>query len=121
MKLGDYEIPYYPSDFVIPRPFRSNSYLETYESVRHFSWGFFISGKIVDLIWNFMPSEQFNELDTLWQDDKEIEWDPDISGLDATYNVQILDFVGEFYERVGEDAEIWRRNCRMSLLILSEA
>lgn len=120
MKLGDYVLPYYPSGFTIPRPERSNAYLETYSSVKHFDWGFFWAGKIIDLQWNFMPSEQFDNLDEIFQEGEEIVWDPGISGLDATYNVQILDFTGDFHESAESGTEIWRQNCRMPLLILSE-
>jgi len=120
MKFGDYECVYYPTQFTIPRPYRSNSYVKTYQSVAHLSWGFFWPGKIIEIEWNYMPSEQFNSLDAVFQEDEAIVWDPDITGLSATYNVQILDFNGDFHESVISETEVWRQNCRMSLLILSE-
>lgn len=120
MILGEYTLPYYPSAFTQPRPGRSNAYVETLESVAHFSWGFFIVGKIIELEWNYMPSEEFDALDTVFQEDEEQDWDPGISGLSTIYNVEILDFTGEFHEAVGSEAEIWRKNCRMTLLILNE-
>jgi hypothetical protein len=124
MTLGTYTLTHYPSAFTQPRPQRANAYLETAESVAHFSWGFFIVGKIIDLIWNYMPSEQFDDLDAVFQGDAEVVWDPGIppAGSDpaSTYNVQILDFTGDFHEAVGTDPEIWRSNCRMTLLIISK-
>jgi len=120
MILGTYTLPYYPSNFTPPRPFRSNSYVETYESVVHFSWGFFTAGKIIDLEWNYMPSEEFDDLDLVFQDNEAVVWDPGIPGLATVYTVQILDFTGDFHEAVGTDTEIWRKNCKMKLLILSE-
>jgi hypothetical protein len=120
MILGDYTLTYYPSGFTPPRPARSNAYLETMESVAHFSWGVSIVGKIIELDWNYMPSEQFDSLDAIFQEDEEVVWDPGIPGLSDTYNVEILDFTGEFHEAVGSDTEIWRKNCKMMLLIMSE-
>ena len=124
MQLGTLTISNYPSDITIPRSMRSNAYLETMESVAHFTWGFFLAGKIIELSWNFMPSEQFDDLDTIFQGDSQVVWDPGfpVSGSDApaTYNVQILDFTGEFHEAVGTDTEVWRKNCRMILLVMSE-
>lgn len=121
MSLGnEYDLPYYPSAFTIPRPARSGAYVETYESVAYFSWGFFTAGKIIELEWNYMPSAQFDALDVIFQNDVGVVWDPGISGLSATYNVEIVDFVGEFHEAVGTETEIWRKNCKMTLLILSE-
>jgi hypothetical protein len=120
MSLGDYEFIYYPSDFTPPRPVRSNAYVETMESVAHFSWGFFWPGKIIELEWNYMPSSQFDSLDAIFQDDEEVVWDPGIEEDGDTYNVQILNFTGEFHETVGTGTEIWRKNCKMTLLIMSE-
>lgn len=120
MSLGDYALVYYPSDFTPPRPVRSNAYVETMESVAHFSWGIFIVGKIIDLQWNYMPSDQFDSLDAIFQEDEEVVWDPGIEEGGDTYNVQILDFTGEFHEAVGSGSEIWRKNCKMELLIMSE-
>jgi hypothetical protein len=120
MAFGDYDCPYYPTQFTIPRPGRSNSSVQTYTSVAHFSWGFFIAGKTIEINWNYMPSEIFDALDAIFQDNEEIVWDPDIPELSTTYNVQILNFSGEYFESVKSDAEIWRQNCRMSLLIISE-
>ncbi len=120
MTLDAYALPYYPSNFTQPRPIRSNAHVETYGSVAHFSWGFFIAGKIIELEWNYMPSEQFDALDAIFQDDEGVVWDPGIPDLSETYNVEIIDFVGEFHEAVGTETEIWRKNCKMTLLILSE-
>jgi hypothetical protein len=119
MAFGIYNCEYYPTQFTIPRPKKSNAYIETYESVGHFSWGFLWPGKIIEVDWDKMPSEQFDSLDTIWQNDEEIVWDPDIPGLSQTYNVQILDFDGDFFESTGIDPEIWRQNCKMTLLIMS--
>lgn len=124
MTLGTYTLTHYPSDFTQPRPQRSNAHVQTMASVAHFSWGVSIVGKIIDVLWNYMPSEQFDELDAIFQGDAEVVWDPGIppsgSDLAVAYNVQILDFTGVFHETVGTDAEIWRANCKMTLLIMSE-
>lgn len=120
MILGDYTLTHYPYDFTIPRPVRSNAHVETYESVAHFSWGFFTAGKIIELIWNYMPSDQFDSLDAVFQDDEEVVWEPGTEEGETTYNVQILDFIGDFHESVGSSSEIWRKNCKMTLLIMSE-
>lgn len=120
MAVGEYTLPYYPSAFTTPCPDRSNAFVETLQSVAHFSWGFFIVGKSIELQWDYMPSEQFEALEAVFQEDEEQLWDPGIPGLDLTYNVQILDFAGDFHEAVGTAVEIWRKNCKMTLLIMSE-
>jgi hypothetical protein len=124
MALGTCTLTHYPSAFTQPRPQRSNAHLITYASVAHFSWGVSIIGKIIEVLWHYMPSEQFEELDAVFQGDAEVVWDPGIlpSGSDdpVTYNVQILDFTGDYHETVGTDPEIWRANCKMTLLIMSE-
>jgi hypothetical protein len=120
MQLGEYPLPYYPSAFTSPCPDRSNAFVLTAESVAHFSWGFFIVGKTIDVQWDYMPSEQFEALEAIFQEDKEVFWDPGIPGLSLTYNVQIVDFTGDFHEAVGTATEIWRKNCKMTLLIMSE-
>lgn len=119
MSIGAYELTHYPSGFTIPKPERSNAYLPTMASVAHFSWGFFWPGKIIEIEWNYMPSVQFDSLDAVFQGDVEVEWDPGIPGISDTYTVQILNFTGDFHEAVGTEAEIWRRNCKMTLLILA--
>ena len=120
MALGEYTLPYYPSAFTPPCPDRSNAYVETLEGTAHFSWGFFIVGKTIELDWDYMPSEQFEALEALYQEDKEMLWDPGIPGLSLIFNVQIMDFTGEFHEAVGTATEIWRKNCKMTLLIMGE-
>lgn len=120
MTLGTYTLTHYPSAFPQPRPKRSNAYIKTAAGVAHFDWGFFIEGEEIPLQWNYMPSEQFDDLDVIFQAGEEVVWDPGIPGLSTLYNVQILDFTGDFHETVGTDLEIWRARCRMPLLIMSE-
>jgi hypothetical protein len=120
MTIGEYSLIYYPADFPEPRPARSESHVETIESVNHFSWGFFTAGQIIPLTWNYMPSEQFDALDSVYREDKEEFWDPCIPGKYSTYQVQIKNFTGDFHEAVGTATEIWRKNCKMTLLIMGE-
>jgi hypothetical protein len=120
MMLGTYTLIHYPSSFTPPRPQRSNAYVLTAEDVAHFSWGFFIAGTVIELQWDYMPSEQFDALDAVFQADEEVVWDPGIPDLSLTYNVQIIDFTGDFHEAVGTATEIWRKSCKMTLLIMSE-
>lgn len=121
MTLGNYTLTYYPSAFTPPRPVRSNAHIETMESVAHFSWGVSIVGKIIEMEWNYMPSIQFDLLDAIFQADAEVIWDPGIPYQGDTYNVEILDFTGEYHESVDSGSEIWRKNCKMTLLIMSMA
>lgn len=118
MTIGDYTLTHYPSAFTLPRQFRSNSHVETYGGVEHFSWGFYLVGKIIEITWSYMPSTQFDALDAEWQEDEQMIWDPGIPGSSDTYDVEILDFTGDFHETVGTGAEIWRANCKMTLLIM---
>ena len=120
MTIGEYSLSYYPSGFTIPRPDRANAYVETLTSVAHFSWGFFLVGKVIELRWNFMPAEQFDALDAIFQQDEEVVWYPgEETGL-PSYDVQILNFDGDYHESVQPGPETWRSNCRMTLLIMSE-
>ena len=110
----------YPTRFTIPKSVRSNAYVQTYSSVAHFSWGFFIIGKEIQIGWDYLPSEDFDDLDLVFQQDEEIVWDPDVPGLGKTFNVQILNFTGDYFESVLTEAEVWRQNCQMTLLIMGE-
>ena len=119
MTLGEYTLIHYPADFTIPKSERSNAYEETMGGVEHFTWGFFLVGKIIEISWPKMPSVQFDALFEVFLLDTEVIWDPGIPGEDALYSVQILDFIGAFHETVGTDEAIWRTNCKMTLLIMS--
>ena len=78
MKLGTYTFETDPDQFDIPRAQKYSSLVKTYSSVAYFSWGLSIIGLEVLLEWELMTCDQFNRLDTLFQADAQVEWDPQI-------------------------------------------
>ena len=119
MSLGGYTFECNPSDPTLVKPEKSASWEETYSSVAFFSWGVGINGKVLALMWEYMPSLMFDELDTLYRADAAVVFDPqDDEG--KTYNVEILELDGKYFQSLKVDAEVLRKDVKLTLLILSE-
>jgi hypothetical protein len=116
MSLDVYTFDFNPSDCGPIEASRVASYAKTYGGVCFYSWGSRIVGKEILLSWTFMPSDQYASLKSLETADVEIIWDPQ-DGSNATYNVQILSFSGSYH--LDFDGE-WRKDCELTLLIMSE-
>ena len=117
MKLDDYTFLELPQGMTIIKAEREYAAVKTYEGVAFFSWGADIVGKTLHLTWNAMSTVQFDLLDEIYQGDVEVEFDAtDITEEATVYNVQVVNFQGEYWPGVSE----YRLNCVLELLIMSE-
>lgn len=96
---------------------RYNSFVLTYSSVAHFSWGASIVGKELELEWNLMENPEFTNLKTIYEADSSVVFNPN-DGSGKTYNVELLNLNSVYY--MGRDASGRRLNVKLELLILSE-
>lgn len=75
MKLGSYTFDWTPDQYTIPKQDKYSSYVLTYSSVDFFSWGLDIVGKIIELDWESLSTDQFNRIQVLLEDDETKTWD----------------------------------------------
>ena len=119
--LGTVTFAKNPGWMTIIRPDRFCSYVLTYGSVGFFSWGLSVIGKEVHLKWNVMSVAQYEDIQNLWETDAEVIFDPK-DGESLTYDVEILDFQGEYCVGIpasGGPSHGTRKNVVLKLLILS--
>jgi hypothetical protein len=117
MTLGGYTFWRNPTQFDIPKDYRSSDTANTYSGVMFFSWGIFTDGQEITLEWDWMTDTMFNTLQTLLEQDTAHNWN---SQLGTSYVVQILKLEGKYLESALSDAP-WRRNVKLTLLIRSES
>ena len=128
--IGGYFFDWKPkNNFEIIKPKVLNSYLPTFGSLAYFSWGKQLVGHIIELEWDEMPSSQFTQLESLYQDDAETRftlgqesWIPyNESGWDIyliDYAVQILDLTGTYWLRLDDAEGHFRKDVKLKLLIV---
>lgn len=95
------------------------SSLKTYGGVVAFSWGAVLVGEPFILEWEYMGCTLFDALQALYVLDKEELFDPQ-DGTARTFQVEIMDFEGQYYQVRASAAGAWRRNVRLELLITGE-
>lgn len=118
MRLGPYDFEWNPTQYDIPKEDKTYSVVQTYESVAFFSWGTSIIGKEIELEWDRMKEEQFDQLQTLLEADQETVWTP-ISGEVTAYNVELCQLNGKFMEFSLHDAP-YRDDVKLLMVIMSE-
>jgi len=121
MIIDGYALTKYPSSMTMIKKYRLNSYIETLSAVDHFSWGLFIIGKEIKIRWNFLASQEWDFIYQKFLADKIVVWNPGIPDCLDTYNVQILDFVGDYFIKLKTESGTYRQNSEMTLLIMSQA
>ncbi len=119
MALGAYTFTQNPSDVTLIRPEKTFDFKKTYTDVAYFSWGPSIIGKEIEFSWDIMPSQQFDDLDDLYQADLPVVFDPQ-DGSSKTYNVEITRLDGKYFIGLAVSADNPRKDVKMTLLILSE-
>ena len=84
--------------FPVIKPRKRNSTVDTYGGIAYFALDPVIAGVIIPLEWDWMPAAQFNSLNTLYQADELIVFDPS-GGEEAatTYNVIIKELDGIYW------------------------
>jgi len=119
MTLGDVTFTYNPKiSFPVIKPKVINSVIETYSGIAYFSWGPQIVGQEIPLEWEWMPEAQFAAINTLYQADDEVVFNPNNST--NTYNVRIKDFDGIYYVSKTTGTDVIRKNVKLNLLIMSQ-
>jgi hypothetical protein len=120
MSLTGYTFAAQPNDMTPIRAERSCAKVDTYSSVGFFSWGPLLPGKEILLEWTYMPADMFVSLDTLYQADAQVVFDPQ-DGTSKTYNVEIIGLEGKYcLGKYGLTSSELRKDVKMKLLIISE-
>jgi hypothetical protein len=118
MILDSYTFPKQPGEMTMIEKEKMASSLLTYTSVAYFSWGASIIGKMIKLRWGGMTTAQFNTLQTKFEADAEVVFDPQDGG-GVTYNVEIMGLTGKYHLSL-LDSAAFRTDVEMTLLIISE-
>lgn len=106
-------------NFPVIKPRKRNSTVDTYGGVAYFSLSPTIKGVMVPLEWDWMPAAQFDSLNTLYQADDLIVFDPSGGGGGTTYNVIIKELDGIYWLNMDTN-ESYREKVKMELLIMSQ-
>ena len=116
MVLDSYTFPKNPSDATLLNKKRVANEAETIGGVQFYSWGATIAGKKVILSWGYMLTTQFDAIQTILENDTEVEFEP---GDGETYNVQIKRFNGKYFLDNSSGAEL-RKSVKLELIIMSQ-
>lgn len=108
-----------PSDMDIIKADKICSYVPTYSGVQFFSWGSTITGKLIELRWNAMPSTMFDALQTVIETDATAIWTPNIPGSTVTYEINLLGLDGQYFISQESSAAFYRANCKLQMLIMT--
>lgn len=117
MTLGGYTFWRNPTQFDIPKDYRSSSTISTYTGTAFFSFGIFTGGQEVTLKWDWMTSTMFGILQTLIEADEPNNWN---TQLGTIYIVEIISLDGKYVLSALSDAP-WRQDVKLDLLIKSVA
>lgn len=118
--LGTYTFAKQPIGMTFIQKDRNIAYAKTYTSVATFSWGSSYIGKVIEISWNYMTTTQYDSLLSLYVADSPVVFDPQ-DGESKTFNVEILSLDGEYHMHLSDAAGHYRKNVKLTLLILSEA
>lgn len=120
ISIGTFTPEMNPGQMTVIRAEKKTASVETYSGVAYFSWPASIVGKIIEMTWNWMSGDKFNDLDTIYAADNEVVFNPnDTRGL--TFNVNILSLDGEYLMGGGGvSSTAIRTNVKLRLLIMSQ-
>ena len=120
MSISTTTFAFDPSDMTILKSDKVCSYIKTYSSVVYYSWGSTITGKVIDLKWNAMPSTMFDAIDILINTDTTMIWTPNIPGSTKTYKVNLVGLDGSYFISQESSSKYYRKDCNLKILIMSE-
>lgn len=118
MILDLYTFAKQPGDMTLLEKDKHADTLLTYASVAYFSWGVSIVGKVINMKWGGMTTTQFNTLQTKYEADVQVVFDPQ-DGNGKTYNVEIIRLKGDYHLSLLTSAT-HKINVGMDLVIISE-
>jgi hypothetical protein len=120
MILDSYTFAKQPSEMTMIEKDKFASSLLTYTSVAYFSWGTTLVGKIITLRWGGMTTTQFDTLQSKYEADAEVVWEPNQGdSADRSFNVEISRLVGGYHMSLLDSAD-YRIDVEMDLVIMSE-
>lgn len=117
--IGDWTPSVNPTKITIPRPEKPSAAVLTYDSVAYFGWPATIVGKQILLEWDYMPTDEFESLDLLYQADVEQEFAVNSNSAFPRYNVNLLALDGAYHMQTWS-GDGFRRDVKLALLIMSE-
>jgi hypothetical protein len=117
--IGSFNPTRYPSEMTMIRAEKFCAHVLTYSSVAYFTWGTSIKGKEVVVQWPLMLQSEFDSLDTLFQANAAIVFNPN-TGSGKTYNAEITKLDGKYFMFHTSGTTIFRKDVAATLLILSE-
>ena len=107
-------------NFPVIKPKKVNAVVDTYDGVAYFGWTPRIIGTIIPLEWDWMSAAQFDSLNTLYQSDGVVVFDPSGGIAEATtYNVIVKELDGVYWLNLDTN-EAYREKVKMELLIMSQ-
>ncbi|NPU85556.1 MAG: hypothetical protein HPY65_13850 [Syntrophaceae bacterium] len=118
--LGSLTFASNPDTMTLIKKDRDVAWVKTYSSVAIFSWGSSYAGKKLDLAWSYMDTGEFADLEDIQEADAQVVFDPQ-DGSGRTFNVEILALDGEYHLYLKDDTGQYRKNVKLTLLIMSEA
>lgn len=98
--LGSYTFMHDPEEMTIPESKKTVSTVDTYSGSAVFQWPALIEGQEVELAWNLMTAEQYEELRALYISTEVIVWNPQYLG---TYEVIVTRLEGKYLSCVFND------------------
>jgi hypothetical protein len=116
MVLNDYTFTWFPDRWTIPKADKFSGKTLTWESAGFFSFGTSIIGKEIILEWDWMPHDQFDELNNIVLLDTQVLWATGFYG--EAFNVEVVGLDGEYFETTAYNFE-YRRNVKLTLMIMS--
>ena len=120
MSLDAYTFDFNPMDpLQLIRKKRAVAAKKTYSAAVTFSFPATIAGQKRKLNWKYMPTSMFATLDTKYTAGGSYVFDPQ-DGSSKTYNVEIMDFDGEYHLDLEDTAGNYYKNVVMELYFLSE-
>ena len=120
MILGSYTFATNPSS--IPQMIQNNKAVasrDTIDSVAVFEWPATIKGVKVKLHWDYLSTDQYDSLFTIYATGGTVTFDPQ-DGSTRTFDVSVLSCTGEYFVMIEDAAGNNRQNVDLTLVITDE-
>lgn len=119
MSIGGSTLTRNPSRMTAIEKDRYSAAENTFTDVAFFSWGASLIGKRISLSWGFMSITEFNTLQGLYEADATVVLNAQ-DGSGKSYNVEIVNFFGEYHITLASSGAGYRKNVQMELIIISQ-
>ena len=117
MIIGGYTLLENPEEYPDIIPQKSTATLNTYGGAAFFSFGLFTAGQILSYKWPYMSVTDFDAINTIYQSDLPVLFDPE-DGRGETYSVEIISpFDGKYFVDPSQDQE-YRKDVTLLLFIV---